>query len=289
MDLRTGIRAVISVVVIALLVACGADAATPSDGARSHTEPPPSIATAIAEAEAAVADALSEAGVEYNPCGRMCTENFWRTATPADVQAELDKGASVDATIWGGVRPLYFATAYGKWPAVAALLDAGAEIDAEVLVYAIQLSNLDTVALLLERGADPNAHSEFSGGTPLPTTDDPVIAALLIAHGADVNAQNRDGATPLINTYIVEVFTLLLANSADVAVSASNGWTPLHHAVYSFQDAGLAKLLLERGADVNARTEGGESVCDLVKANMGYEQPSDLPPDIDEICDLVCP
>ena len=193
----------------------------PPAGARSHTEPPPSIATAIAEAEATFADTLSEAGIEYPRCGRIFNENSWRTATPADVEADLDKGASVDAKIYG-VGPLYFAAAYGKWPAVAALLDAGAEIDAAAWESAIPSSNLDTIALFLERGADPNLLDE-GWGVSLHITTYPVIAALLIAHGADVNAQNRDGATPLINTYIVEVFTLLLANGADVAVSGSSG------------------------------------------------------------------
>ena len=74
MDLRTGIRVGITAVVMALMVACGVDASTPPDGARSHTEPPPSIA--------AVADALSEAGIEYNPCGRMCTQNFLTHRNP---------------------------------------------------------------------------------------------------------------------------------------------------------------------------------------------------------------
>ncbi len=286
MDLRTGIRTGITVVVMALLVACGADAATPRAGARSHTEPPPSIATAIAEAESAVADALSEAGVEYNPCGRMCNENFWRTATPADVQAELDKGASVDSGSRGG--PLDPAAAYGKWPAVAALLDAGAEIDAYAWVFAIQSSNLDTIALFLERGADPNIQNE-GWGAPLHRTTDPVIAALLIAHGADVNAQDSSGATPLTTVDNAAVFTLLLTNGADVAVSDSSGGTPLHRAAYEFQDAGLVNLLIESGADVNARTEYGKSTCDLVKANIRDRKPSDLPSDIDEIRDLVCP
>ena len=36
----------------------------------------------------------TQAGAE---CGNLCDYNWWRTATEADVQAELDGGADVDA------------------------------------------------------------------------------------------------------------------------------------------------------------------------------------------------
>ena len=309
MNIHTGIWAALAVVAMALLVACNGagDAATPDAAARNHTEPPPSIATAIAQAEATVSDALSDAESTYKPCGRLCTENFWRTATPADVQAELDRGASADSKSefvgLGGIEitPLHYAAAFGKWPAVAVLLDAGADInavagidpvnyileDSTPLASAILTSNLDAIALLLERGADPNSQSGHRKGTPLHMTADPVIAALLIANGADVNAQNERGQRPLDTAYGVEVFTLLLASGADTGHS-SWGWPPLHRAVSEFQNAGLVKLLLERGAYVNATTADGETACDRVQAAIQNRQPSDSPSDLDEIRDLVC-
>ena len=309
-ELTRTASAALVVAVMALLVACnGAGAAaTPDAAARNHTEPPPSIATAIAQAESAVSDALSDAGSAYKPCGRMCTESFWLTATPADVQAELDRGAAADAISdfvgIGGIEiaPLHYAAAFGKWPAVEVLLDAGAEInavagidpvnyiveDSTPLASAILTSNLDAIALLLERGADPNAQSGHRKGTPLHMTADPVIAALLIANGADVNAQNERGETPLDTAYGVQIFTLLLASGADTTHS-SWVWPPLHRAVSEFQDAGLVKMLLERGAYVNATTADGETACDRVKAAIRDRQPSDSPSDLDEIRGLVCP
>ena len=62
------------------------------------------------------------------------------------------------------------------------------------------------VRLLLEAGADVNAHNDNThwGTTPLHAaahSNRKGIADLLIAHGADVNAKNPDGVTPLGTTH----------------------------------------------------------------------------------------
>ena len=61
------------------------------------------------------------------------------------------------------------------------------------------------VALLLEAGADVNAHNENDhwGTTPLHAAahaNQAAIAQLLIDHGANVNSQDREGRTPLFHT-----------------------------------------------------------------------------------------
>jgi hypothetical protein len=70
----------------------------------------------------------SQAGAE---CGNLCDYDWWKTATEADVQAELDGGADVMVQgVWGGT-PLHWA-ASSTYPAnIQALLDAGVDAKAK--------------------------------------------------------------------------------------------------------------------------------------------------------------
>jgi ankyrin repeat protein len=89
----------------------------------------------------------------------------------ADVQAELDKGADVNAKDEQGYTPLHNAAEGHK----------------------------EIVELLIAKGADVNAKDE-SGGTPLLAAaryGRKEVAKLLITAGADVNAKRDNGHTPL--------------------------------------------------------------------------------------------
>ena len=65
----------------------------------------------------------------------------------------------------------------------------------------------EVVEILLDAGADVNAHNENDhwGTTPLHAAahaDNRAVAALLIRRGADVNARNPSGRTPLGETAV---------------------------------------------------------------------------------------
>ena len=66
----------------------------------------------------------TQAGAE---CGNLCDDDWWKTATEVDVQAELDGGADVIARDEYGHTPLHWAAQHGTPANTQALLDANAD------------------------------------------------------------------------------------------------------------------------------------------------------------------
>ena len=109
------------------------------------------------------------------------------------------------------------------------------------LMYAAALGSLDSVRLLLDAGADPNAANDFAATPLMWCAGDAAKVRLLLSKGADAGARSRLGRTPL-----------LIAVSYDGATEA-------------------ARLLMEHGADVNARDKGGSSVLAQAAASNNLE------------------
>lgn len=141
------------------------------------------------------------------------------------------------------------------------------------LVLAARTVRADSVALLLDAGADPNLpelqprregnaalHAVSGhGGTVAPVIDSGVrIMKLLLARKADPGGRNSDGATPLQIAAgpRPELAALLLEAGAPVNAADRHGSTPLHRAVQGRHRA-LVRQLLDRGANVNAEEMGG--------------------------------
>lgn len=141
----------------------------------------------------------------------------------------------------------------------------GARVDgrcimANPLIHAVAGGHRDMVAYLIEKGADVNGRAEGKfGDAPLflaVVLGDPEMAKLLIMKGADVNVNGMYGVPALQRAVLAGNLTLvrlLVENGADVRVMSQRG-TPLHDA----RDYPIAKLLISKGADVNARDFGGD-------------------------------
>ncbi len=123
------------------------------------------------------------------------------------------------------------------------------------LYYAVYANNMDLLKLLVEAGADVNAGQR----PPLCQSvyvNNTAIAEYLIDHGARVNYPEDMG--PLqIAPYIsnsIEMVKLLIARGADI--NAGIVGTALHRATW-VENKDIFELLIQHGADANAKDKWG--------------------------------
>lgn len=155
--------------------------------------------------------------------------------------------------------PLHEATRDGDREQVRALIDAGADLDAQgdngetPLITSIIGGHVLVASLLIDRGADIQARNK-GGFTPLHAAayaNVVEIAEKLLSRGADVKDQmNKAGVTPLSvaseegHPGLVKV---LIDHGADLEAGERNGYTPLTRALWRGQKEVVA-LLQKSGA-----------------------------------------
>jgi ankyrin repeat protein len=120
------------------------------------------------------------------------------------------------------------------------------------LHYVALYGNTESVRILLDRGADPNARNKSEATPLIYGAYNFDKARLLIEKGGDVNAQTSNGSTPLSVAASVHgnAATVRLLLEKGAAVSAASGTlrSPLLRAAYG-GDLEMVQLLLEKGAD----------------------------------------
>ncbi len=178
-----------------------------------------------------------------------------RSNHPAAVQVLLEHGAEVSANTRTGQAPARrlpldgggpgggshgLGIVRGGWPARGAQDATPGSMTA--LLYAARDGRFDTAKLLVEAKADVS-QTEANGVTPLLIAIANAhfdVARFLLDHGAAVNTADWWGRTPLWATVEVRNLDNQTANDSGVDRAAA---------------LDLFKTLLERGADVNARTK----------------------------------
>lgn len=147
------------------------------------------------------------------------------------------------------------------------------------LMAAVCSGDPTQVKTLIAQGANVNKSQEdFLGRTPLMEAAFNVggqnmtpIVRTLLKHGADVDAQDKNGLTPLMLVTDISSAHLLLAKKPHLTLRDDHGQTALLWAIFHEVPA-LVKALLDQGANANdADKEGQTALSYAAKAKGGAQ------------------
>jgi uncharacterized protein len=245
-------------------------------------------------------------------------------------QILLDAGANVNTTDPDGISPVLMAIINGHYDAAGFLLNKGAdpnladETGRTALFSAVdfntmpvsnrpspkvidnQLTSLDLIKLLLEKGANVNAQLkkqqpyrvklDRGDDTMLTTGTTPLLRAakaadvaamrLLLAKGADPKLATRAGITPLMaaaglgskeedttgrfktEPEAIEAIQLCLDAGVDINAANGQGQTALHAAALKGYDK-VVQFLADHGANLSAKDKQGKTPLDAALGQAG--------------------
>lgn len=178
-----------------------------------------------------------------------------------------------------GLPAILFAIYYGRKEVALLFVQSGAKVD---LFTAAALNDLKRLEKALSANPDSIAEYSVDGWTALHLAafyrqKDAVV--YLLDKGANPNLRSRNNMSNLpIHAAAAggnrEILAMLIDRGADINARQHGGWTPLHSSAQS-GDAETVKLLLSRGAEVDAQAENGQTALDLAMTK-GFQSIVDL-------------
>jgi uncharacterized protein len=178
-----------------------------------------------------------------------------------------------------------------------------------------KVTALDLMKILLEHGANPNAALKTptlqrahtpgeptlgEGSTPLmraAKNGDSAAIHLLIDHGAELNARQKNGTTALMfaaglgrgtgaftkdyasEAELLESVKVLVAAGADVNAVSEAGQTPIHFGATASDD--IVKFLAEKGANLDVKDKQGRTPVEMA-LGVGLHGHAGGPPTVRE-------
>jgi ankyrin repeat protein len=192
-----------------------------------------------------------------------------RSGDAARVSAMLDADPALLAAQENNVSALMTAVYHGKSDVARIFTDRKTDL---TLHEACAVGDLDGVRKIIDGDSSLVDAKSPDGFPPVGLAiffRQPAIARLLIERGANVNAaaDNAQRVTPLHAAAAVcdrETTRLLLERGADPNARQQLEYAPLHGAA-SRGDIEMAKMLLASGADRSARGSDGMSAADIAR------------------------
>jgi hypothetical protein len=221
-------------------------------------------------ANADMLELLLARGADPNRTGPGgATALMWAVPDVEKMRRLISHGANVNARSETDRTALLVAASYpATVNALRLLLDRGADLRAEdrggstALSLAIRSASVDVVQFLVEQGLDPKALSPFAARAGVARYDLPTIDYLMSK--APASGPELLGAAATWQP--VDRVARWIERGANVNTGASPAQysrTPLMNAVASeAEGADTVKLLLDRGADPNAKMTEGETSLD---------------------------
>jgi ankyrin repeat protein len=197
------------------------------------------------------------------------------------VKLLLARGADATVRSTGGHDAAIAAASYrGSTEAIRALIDAGANVEPpegvkakhSPLLLASMSGDLETVSLLLARGAGANPRPSPSGDSPISeaiTFGRADIVRTLIRAGAKTDLVERTGVNLLhwaTITNRADVIPELARSGVDINAIDNAGFTPLMYAAtIDFGDTATLSALLAAGADRTIRNGSGRTALEQAR------------------------
>ena len=137
------------------------------------------------------------------------------------------------------------------------------------LMTASSIGDANTLMLLLDAGADPNARGSHQRTALQYAAEKNHLAAAtaLLDAGADINGVDDGSLSPLImaaDRNFTELAMLLIERKAKVNIQTVDGWTALMDAVQA-DNSVLVKALLEAGAITQAKHSNGATALSIAQ------------------------
>ena len=213
----------------------------------------------------------------------MSDEDFLelcKGGSPREVTRAIDGGANLNARDDSGETPLHRAAYFnGNLEVVKALIEAGAEVDARdekkrtPLMHAVQGVEGGNVIALLDAGADADLEDDDGkkaidhARSEMPSWADENVWKAAMARLADGdkstattgNAMSDEDFLELCKSGTPEEVERAIRGGVNVNAADEDDWTALHFAALNNDDPAVVEILLENGANIDARDNTGDT------------------------------